>query len=363
MKNRFLTGVLVALLSLFAFGTGHAQHVSTNPVTILPIIMQSDCSGITSGMCLDSDDGKLYVWDGDSVESVGVSDADAIAAAISGDTLTYDQIAAFTEANLYTRLSDVTNFCQPGVDETITGYWSHLIFRGTEAEGVLGSIATHDEFWTDGTYDPASQGGSEVYKALKTSTGYKALYDEDGNAYFNTFTTTETEILPIAYWIDGASAPDALETVTSGTEKVSVRTFAADADEDLRAEWIVPLDMVTSSGLKFRVIFYPTNATGPSSEVVQFELAGCSLGDNDALDCTLGTVQTSAMASTTAAQYDRLSTAWSSAMTSTHITNLAAGESVNFKLNRDSGVGSDYEQLVGVAHVEVKYKRTHDTAF
>lgn len=39
---------------------------------VINMLQQSDCSGITAGMCLDSDNGYLYSWDGDSVELVGV---------------------------------------------------------------------------------------------------------------------------------------------------------------------------------------------------------------------------------------------------------------------------------------------------
>ena len=40
--------------------------------TLLSMPMQADCSGITAGICLDTDNGNLYSWDGDSVELVGV---------------------------------------------------------------------------------------------------------------------------------------------------------------------------------------------------------------------------------------------------------------------------------------------------
>jgi len=181
---------------------------------------------------------------------------------------------------------------------------------------------------------------------------------------FSTITTTETEYIPISYMIDGASAPDALETITSDTDKVNVRTFQPAADEDVLFEWMMPEDIDASSGIKFSIVFYPTNATGPNSEVVQFELAGFSLGSGDALNGTLGSVQTSTLASSSHAQYDRIVTAWSAAMTSTHITDLSVdGETIIFKLNRDSGVGSDYEQLVGVSGIKLKYKRLHDATF
>jgi hypothetical protein len=32
------------------------------------LVQQADCSTIISGFCVDTDDGNLYYWDGDSVE-------------------------------------------------------------------------------------------------------------------------------------------------------------------------------------------------------------------------------------------------------------------------------------------------------
>jgi len=40
--------------------------------TLLSIPMQANCSTITAGLCLDTDNGYFYSWDGDSVELVGV---------------------------------------------------------------------------------------------------------------------------------------------------------------------------------------------------------------------------------------------------------------------------------------------------
>ena len=69
--------------------------------TLLSIPMQADCSGITAGLCLDTDTGELYSWDGDSVELVGVLNwqalhanltaiADAEAGVISPGITMYD---------------------------------------------------------------------------------------------------------------------------------------------------------------------------------------------------------------------------------------------------------------------------------
>lgn len=181
---------------------------------------------------------------------------------------------------------------------------------------------------------------------------------------FSTITTVETEYLPISYMIDGAFAPDVLATVTSGTDKVDARTFAGDSTEDVLCTWKVPLDLDTTTGIKYRVLMVVTSATAPSTEGVSFDLSGFSLGDGDALDGTLGTVMGSKITGRSDVQYDLIHTGWSSAMTSTHITNLAVGETVIFKLERDhDDVDDTYVQLIGVIGMELKYQRDHDTTF
>jgi hypothetical protein len=180
----------------------------------------------------------------------------------------------------------------------------------------------------------------------------------------STYTTTETEYIPIGYAIDGATAPDALATVTSGTDKVNARTFAGDGTEDVLITWQVPSDIVAATGIKYRVVMVVTNATGPSNEGISFDMAGFSLGEGDALDGTLGTTQESNITARTDAQYDKIATGWSAAMTGTHITDLTAGETVVFKLERDHDDADDtYAQVIGVVGIEVKYTRTHNTTF
>lgn len=61
MKRLFLSLLILLIASVSLAGAPPAP-----PATIV-IIKQADCSAITSGACLDTDDGKLYVWDGDSV--------------------------------------------------------------------------------------------------------------------------------------------------------------------------------------------------------------------------------------------------------------------------------------------------------
>jgi len=165
------------------------------------------------------------------------------------------------------------------------------------------------------------------------------------------WTDERVDFIPIAYAIDGASAPDAKETLTS-TNKVDIRTFAHDADEDVFIIWEAPLDL-TCKTIQFRVITWVHNATGPSAEGWAFFLRGASLGNGDILSATLGTAVKSSAASQTHVQYDRVATTWSEPVT---ITNLAAGESQVLKLYRDISDADDtYAQLIGVSGIEIRY--------
>ena len=255
-------------------------------------------------------------------------------------------------------------------------------------DGTIGDIAPAIEYFTDiySTGDINAGADDDIANVYIHDGGTLVFYD-DSDDFSVTFgavgdgTTVlavtgsldvsgsvayigvETEPIPVGYLIDGASAPDAIATFTSGTEKVDARTFAGDADEDLLFTWTAPADLDATTGIKFRVESWITAATGPSAETWQFEMQGCSLGDGDALDCTLGTAQTSNSGSRSDAQYDRVMSAWSSAMTSTHITDLAAGETIEFKLYRDVDDTDTYVQLLGVSAIELKYQRLNDTTF
>ena len=173
----------------------------------------------------------------------------------------------------------------------------------------------------------------------------------------------ETEYLPIGYAIDGDKAPATKETLTS-TYKVDVRKFdGASQDEDVYYTWQAPDDLDTTSGVKFRVLCMVSESTAPSAETWQFEVQGFSSGTGDGLAGTLGTAQTSNSGERSDAQYDFVYTAWSSAMTSTHITDLAAGEVVTLKLYRDIDDTDTYAQDIAVIGIELRYKRNPVTTF
>lgn len=233
-------------------------------------------------------------------------------------------------------------------DLTITG---DDIFATTNTAGYI---------WVgdDTNYNPVAVSGD----ISLGSNGATAVQDDavqpDDIEYI-----VETEYLPIGYAIDGGTAPATKETITS-THKADVRKFDGSAqDEDVYFTWQAPDDLDTTSGIKFRVLCMVTEATAPSTETWQFEMQGFSAGSGDALAGTLGTAQTSNSGSRSDARYDFVYTAWSSAMTSTHITDLAAGEAVTFKLYRDIDDTDTYAQDVGVIGVQLRYKRNPVTTF
>ena len=169
-----------------------------------------------------------------------------------------------------------------------------------------------------------------------------------------TFKMTDVDTIPINVCRNGSSGPAALSTLTS-TYSVDVRDFAGTgADEDVYCDWEVPNDF-TGSTVTFRVVGWVTNGTGPSTEGVAFFLQGASVADGELLSSTHGTAVKSSFADESHAQYDRVTTDYSGAVT---ITGIAAGETAILKLYRDiSDADDDYEQDFGVAKIQIKYDR------
>jgi hypothetical protein len=282
-------------------------------VTYEYIQIDTDCSNKTSGICLDSDDSNLYRWNGASMVLLGggVLDTDG-----DGDLTDEDPEFATVTATQFSGL--VIGDCSDG--NTCT------------AQEILDSV----------TMTPS--GGTWDLSAVAVT--------------LPSFNIVETVYIPIGYATDGGTAPAAKEDINDTAGYVSVRKFdGASQDEDVMITWQVPADIVAASGIKFRAICYITEATGPSAETWQMEMQGFSVADGEALAGTLGTAQASNSGSRSDAQYDRVATAWSSALTTTHITGLAAGETAHLKLYRDIDDTDTYAQDVGVAGIEIKYYR------
>jgi len=177
-------------------------------------------------------------------------------------------------------------------------------------------------------------------------------------------TISRTEFLPVAWMIDGATAPAAVATVDLGTRQIKGRIFQGDtADQDLEMFWQAPIDIVDGDSgtagfqVKWRPIYIITSATGPASgESVAFALQACSSGSGDTGDCTVGTASIHADEDLDAhVQYDIVYGAYT-AMT---VTDGAAAEGWFMKLYRDQdNAQDDYAQAVSLIGIEIKYKAT-----
>ena len=83
------------------------------------------------------------------------------------------------------------------------------------------------------------------------------------------------------------------------------------------------------------------------------------MGNGDALGVTFGSVVESAITGRSDAQYDRLKTTQSSAVT---VSNIVAGTTSILKLERDHDSANDtYVQDVGVYGIIIQYSRQIDT--
>lgn len=181
------------------------------------------------------------------------------------------------------------------------------------------------------------------------------LTPTEGDVAYSPKTITDYQFLPIAWAIDGASAPDAVETLTS-TNSVRIRKFRGDTgNQDVFIPLQISLDLVVATKIQYRVIFFVSEATGPSSEGVAFSLAGATLGNGDLLSSTLGTAVVVSATAMTYAQYVRVATAWSADVT---FTDLAVGETALMKFIRiQDNTADTYAQKVGVFGIELKFQR------
>lgn len=167
---------------------------------------------------------------------------------------------------------------------------------------------------------------------------------------------SDVDFLPIGWAIDGSSAPAAVSDLSS-TNAIEIRDFDGASNEDVKYVWQAPYDLKGGT-VKARVICYVSNATAPANnEVIAFSVAGMSLANSGILSTSVGTaVTTSVTADATYAQYDRVATAWSSAIT---VTGLGAGETCHIDLIRLATTTDTYAQDIGVAALEIKYTRQH----
>ena len=97
MKKFIILSMVILLLS-------GASVLYAKPPSFMPpasgLIKLSDCSGITSGVCLDTDDGKLYVWNGSAVVLVTAPVVGDMRDTAKIDMTNGDTQTALSEANM-----------------------------------------------------------------------------------------------------------------------------------------------------------------------------------------------------------------------------------------------------------------------
>ena len=218
-----------------------------------------------------------------------------------------------------------------------TNTWSAMVGEGVASGGII---------FGDTTPDTAGEiGYASTQLSIHDGTASRDLLQVAST------TITKTEFLPIRYAEDGTTAPAAAAEI--GTSAVVGRSFVEDADNDVWFNWLVPLDY--SAGIKYRVI-YAIQTDADADETVAFSLAGCSVGDLDALACSVGTpvVVTDELG----VDYDAnetIITEWSTAVT---VTNIVAGEFARLHFLRDVSeddyAGADDNTFV--IGIEIKYQ-------
>jgi len=180
----------------------------------------------------------------------------------------------------------------------------------------------------------------------------------------STFAFTDYQPIPIEAGYGGTTPPAAAAELTS-TNTIIVRKFqGASANQDLFFQWEAPADL-TGSTITYRVKYAITESTVPANtETVKFTLAGVGVGavtgsytTDQLISHALGTAVTVTDTYATAtlpAQYAIIQTAWSAAVTVTH---LAAGKSCILSLVRDQA-NDTYAQNIGVTAIELCFTRT-----
>lgn len=175
---------------------------------------------------------------------------------------------------------------------------------------------------------------------------------------------TDYQNIPIEALIDGTTPP-AIGATIAATNSIGVRKFqGATANMDGFFVWDAPPDL-TGTTIAYRVKYMITESTVPANtETVKFTLSGVGIGavtGSYTTDQLLSHAQGSAITvtdtyatATLPAQYALINTAWSTAVTVTH---LAAGKTCILAFARDQA-NDTYGQNVGVVSIDLKITRT-----
>ena len=156
---------------------------------------------------------------------------------------------------------------------------------------------------------------------------------------------TQYQYIPAAYMEDGAASSAAAAAAISG-EETRARLFGD--NETVVISWQVPPDW--SAGLKFRV-YYSLVADGEADDTALWRLAGCTIGNSEALTCSAGTeIGVTDEIGTDDDINQLMITGWSEEVT---LTGIAAGELSRLSFRRG---GDDEAGDLNVIGIELKYK-------
>ena len=229
-----------------------------------------------------------------------------------------------------------------------------------EAAYASAAAAANAEKWVSGTtyaegdvrWSPADY---QTYRRKTAGGGTTDPSEDEANwaqCAGSVMDIVDYEDIPIEWGRDGSSPPDYVDFYSD----IPAREFANDSTEDVVFPWYTPKDLNPTYGIKFQVDAIVTNATGPASEGIAFELAGRCAGHGDSAAGTYGDPVESTATGLAMDQYDEIQTTLSDIVT---VTDLAAGETAKLKLVRDHDNAADtYGQKVGVYNLRIWFVRS-----
>lgn len=225
----------------------------------------------------------------------------------------------------------------------ITGAYKVSLGAGVTFDG-LGSLSLGSVIMGDTTPDAEGEFGyASNQLSIHDGTASRSLLQVAST------TITKSELIPIEWAEDGATAPAAAAQV--GTTDLIARSFAEDADNDVIIYWQLPLDY--SAGVKYRV-YYALNANGVADETAAFALSGISITNSESLAGAMGDA---VVVSDEIGENDDTSelmvSDWSGAVTLGGTP--AAGEMAKLTFIRDVS-GDDVADHLLVAFIEIKYQ-------
>jgi hypothetical protein len=225
----------------------------------------------------------------------------------------------------------------------ITGAYKVTLGAGATFDG-LGSLSLGGVILGDTTPDAEGETGyASNQLSIHDGTASRSLLQVAST------TITKSELIPIEWAEDGATAPAAAAQV--GTTDLIARSFAEDADNDVIIYWQLPLDY--SAGVKYRV-YYALNANGVADETAAFALSGISVANSESLAGAMGTavVVTDEIGENDDTS-ELLVSDWSGAVTLAGTP--AAGEMAKLTFIRDVSEDDVADHLL-VAFIEIKYQ-------